>query len=116
MTREAYSREVISAGFWFGDTSAPRPTFYSYTAPEPKELAEQPLRPAEARWIDRNGQHLAVLDYEAARGSTDPRRTVLGFYESAYQAGARTAGWDIDGLASPGGVTDPYGDRSVPRR
>ncbi len=44
MTREAYSREVISSGFWFGDErSYPEPAFYSYTAPEPDGLQRQPL-------------------------------------------------------------------------
>jgi hypothetical protein len=43
VTREAYSREVISFGFWFGDDSFPEPAFYAYTAPEPTGLAGQPL-------------------------------------------------------------------------
>jgi Family of unknown function (DUF5996) len=107
VTREAYSREVISFGFWFGDDSFPEPAFYSYTAPEPPGLANDPLRPEAARWLPRNGSHLAVLSYDDARGAGDPRAGVLDFYESAYQAGARRAGWDIPRLASPGGITDP---------
>jgi hypothetical protein len=51
--------------------------------------------------------HLAVLRYDDARAADDPRAGVLDFYESAYQAGARRAGWDIQRLASPGGITDP---------
>jgi hypothetical protein len=117
VTREAYSREVISFGFWFGDDQFPEPAFYSYTAPEPAGLAAEPLSPAAATWVSRNGGHLAVLRYQDARAENDPRQAVLGFYESAYQAGARLAGWDVDGLASPGGITDPVlrgrrGDRS----
>ena len=108
VTREAYSREVISFGFWFGDDTFPEPAFYSYTAPEPPGLAEQPLEPAEARWVARDDSHLAVLTYEAARASADPRRAVLDFYESAYQAGAREAGWDVTALACPGGITDEH--------
>ena len=107
VTREAYSREVVSFGFWFGDDSFPEPAFYSYTAPEPPGLATEPLRPGAARWVPRNGSHLAVLRYDDARTANDPRARVLEFYESAYQAGARRAGWDIPGLASPGGITDP---------
>jgi uncharacterized protein DUF5996 len=107
VTREAYSREVISFGFWFGDDQFPEPAFYSYTAPEPAGLAAEPLSPPSATWMPRNGSHLAVLRYEDARTQADPRAAVLGFYESAYQAGARLAGWDIAGLASPGGITDP---------
>jgi hypothetical protein len=107
VTREAYSREVISSGFWFGDDSFPEPAFYSYTAPEPAGLATEPLRPAAARWAPRNGSHLAVLRYDDARATADPRAAVLDFWASAYEAGARRAGWDAAGFASPGGVTDP---------
>jgi hypothetical protein len=108
VTREAYSREVISFGFWFGDDRFPEPAFYAYTAPEPAGLADQPLQPAAAWWDPRDGSHLAVLRYDGARASDDPRTTVLDFYESAYQAGAQLAGWDIGRLASPGGITDPH--------
>jgi hypothetical protein len=107
VTREAYSREVISFGFWFGDDRFAEPAFYAYVAPEPPGLADQPLEPQAAWWDPRNGSHLAVLRYDDARTSEDPRAGVLGFYESAYQAGARLAGWDIERLASPGGITDP---------
>ncbi|GAA2598226.1 DUF5996 family protein [Streptomyces tubercidicus] len=117
VTREAYSREVISFGFWFGDDTFRAPAFYSYTAPEPAGLAEEPLEPAAARWADRGASHLALLPYDEVRAAADPRAAVLGFYESAYQAGARRAGWDRERLASPGGVTDPYllAGRRVPR-
>ncbi|MGH9076309.1 MAG: DUF5996 family protein [Acidimicrobiales bacterium] len=107
VTREAYSREVISSGFWFGDTKMPEPAFYSYTAPEPDGLADEPLLPAQAEWVAQNGSHLAVLRYDDARSADDPRTTILAFYDSAYQAGARRAGWDRVALACPGGVTDP---------
>ena len=101
VTREAYSHEVISAGFWFGDDSFAEPAFYSYTAPEPAGLSDEPLRPAEARWVPRGSSHLAVLRYDDARASADPRAAVLEFLESAYLAGARRAGWDIDKLRHP---------------
>ncbi|MFD0279524.1 DUF5996 family protein [Kitasatospora sp. NPDC127111] len=107
VTREAYSRELISFGFWFGDENLGEPAFYSYTAPEPAHLAEDPLTPASAKWTALGGSHLAVLPYAAARTETDPRAAVLAFYEGAYRAGAMRAGWDVDGLACPGGVTDP---------
>jgi hypothetical protein len=107
VTREAYSREVVSFGFWFGDDTFPEPAFYSYTAPEPEGLAHEPLAPAAAAWTPRNGSHLAVLRYDDARAEADPRAAVLAFYESAYQAGAGRAGWDTADLACPGGVTDP---------
>jgi hypothetical protein len=85
----------------------PEPAFYAYTAPKPAGLADQPLSPRAARWVPRNGSYLAVLGYEDARATDDPRPGVLEFYDSAYQAGARLAGWDIGRLASPGGITDP---------
>ncbi|GAA1877669.1 DUF5996 family protein [Streptantibioticus ferralitis] len=108
VTREAYSREVISAGFWFGDDAFPRPTFYSYAAPEPEGLADQRLSPAPARWVEQRGSHLAVLDYDDIRGGANARAAVLDFYEGVYRSAARLAGWDIERLASPGGITDPY--------
>jgi hypothetical protein len=106
VTREAYSRDVISFGFWFGDETFPEPAFYSYTVPEPSGLADEPLQPSAARWIERNNSHLATLRYAEVRTLPDPRVAVLDFYESAYQAGARRAGWDIAHWASPGGITD----------
>ena len=108
VTREAYSREVISFGFWFGDDTFAQPAFYSYTAPEPTDLTAEPLSPPSAQWIARKDSHLAVLPYDQARAQTDPRAAVLAFYESAYQAGAGRAGWDIAGLSCPGGITDPH--------
>jgi hypothetical protein len=107
VTREAYSRQVISFGFWFGDDNFAAPAFYAYTAPEPTGLADAPLRPAAARWVPQRGSHLAVLPYDDVRAEPDPRAGVLAFYESAYQAGARLAGWDVERLAAPGGITDP---------
>ncbi|MEU3950452.1 DUF5996 family protein [Streptomyces sp. NPDC029526] len=107
VTREAYSREVISFGFWFGDDTFPEPAFYAYAAPEPAGLADDPLEPAAAHWLDRGSSHLAVLRYDDVRKESDRRAAVLAFYESAYRAAARRAGWDVDALACPGGVTDP---------
>ncbi|MFE9461832.1 DUF5996 family protein [Streptomyces californicus] len=114
VTREAYSREVISSGFWFGDErSYPEPAFYSYTAPEPDGLQRQPLQPAAARWMESNGSHLALLPYDDVRTAPDASAEILRFYDTAYAAGARLAGWNTDRLC-PGGVTDPQ--VSVPPR
>ncbi|RZS32278.1 hypothetical protein EV193_113122 [Herbihabitans rhizosphaerae] len=117
VTREAYSREVISFGFWFGDATGGEAAFYSYTAPEPDGLAEQPLRPAVASWVPSGAGRMALLRYDDARAAPDPRATVLAFLDSAYHAGAGLAGWDVDDLACPGGVTtDPSlpADRLTP--
>ncbi len=100
VTKEAYSHEVVSFGFWPGDPTFREPAFYSYTAPEPAGLSSTPLKPAAARWEPRNGSSLAVLPYEAIRTSADPEAVLLDFLESAYQAGARLAGWDVDALTA----------------
>jgi hypothetical protein len=106
VTREAYSREVISSGFWFGDPTYPEPAFYSYTSPEPAGVADSPL-PAGARWLERGGSHLAVLPYADVRAAPQRRAAVLDFYEDAYRGGASRAGWDIDRYACVDGITDP---------
>ena len=94
VTREAYSHEVISFGFWPGDASVREPAFYSYTAPEPEGLTEHPLSPEVASWLSEGGT--ALLLYEEVRNSASPEETLLEFMESAYQAGAQSAGWDIE--------------------
>ena len=95
--REAYSHEVISFGFWFGDDNVPAPAFYSYTAPEPPGLAEEPL-PSPAKWQEANGTHMGLLMYDDIRAAETPRDLVFDFLESAYQAGAKRAGWDLANL------------------
>ncbi|MFJ2952914.1 DUF5996 family protein [Streptomyces sp. NPDC087226] len=114
VTREAYSREVISAGFWFGDPSFPEPAFYSYTAPQPAGLEHSPLRPEAASWVARDsGTHLAILTYEDVRTAPSPRAEVLAFLDSAFLAGAGAAGWDVARDACPGGVTDSARTRTA---
>lgn len=94
VTQEAYSEEVISFGFWAGDANLRAPAFYSYTAPEPADLTSRPLSPPQAFWSPSNGSHLALLWYDAVRDAPQPRQALLDFLESAYQAGALSAGWD----------------------
>ena len=98
VTREAYSRELISFGFWAGDDVLGDAAYYSYTAPEPDGLRDQPL--SAGRWIESGPGSLAVLPYEAVRTAPDPRTTLLAFLQSAYEAGARLAGWDTTGFES----------------
>ena len=93
--REAYSHEVISFGFWAGDDNVPAPAFYSYTAPEPEKLTDEKLNPAGAMWNTDKGA-MAILMYDDARKADSPRETILDFLESAYQAGAKRAGWDLE--------------------
>jgi hypothetical protein len=100
VTREAYSHEVVSFGFWAGDATVREPMFYSYTAPEPEGLADRPLAPDAASWGEAYGGSMALLPYDAVRASPDPRAALLQFLQSAYDAGAGAAGWDRDDLRS----------------
>lgn len=106
VTREAYSRELISFGFWFGDDETPVPSFYAYMAPEPGGLARKPLAPAAARWSDRGGSRLAVLSWDEVRQADEPHEMVQTFYSSAFRAGATRAGWPTEWECRHG-VTDP---------
>lgn len=105
VTREAYSHEVISFGFWAGDPRVRAPAFYSYTAPEPPGLTDQPLRPPSAAWNTTERGTLALLMYDDLRREASPRAALLDFLESAYQAGAKTAQWDQQALAAA--ITQP---------
>lgn len=100
VTREGYSHELISFGFWAGDANIRAPAFYSYTAPEPPGLADQPLQPDAAYWNVTNGSSMALLMYDEMRRMEDPRQALLDFLESAYRAGANLAEWDIAALRS----------------
>lgn len=100
VTREAYSHEVISFGFWFGDdkeNSVPAPAFYSYTAPKPERFEQEPLKPNGAFWTPDGG--MALLMYDDMRKAESAREAVLDFLESAYRAGARAARWDVGEFA-----------------
>jgi hypothetical protein len=98
MLQEAYSHEVISFGFWSGDDELGAPAFYSYTYPEPAGLRSLPLQPREAFWKPRNGSSLALYRYDDMRSAADPRAALLGFFDSAYLAGASAAHWDLKAL------------------
>lgn len=99
--REAYSHEVISFGFWAGDAQVREPAFYAYVYPEPDGLGTQPLRPQQAHWTTAPGYNMAYLSYDAARTSDAPRAALLEFLDSTYQAGAKTAGWDMATFERP---------------
>ncbi len=107
VTREAYSREVTSFGFWFGDAQVPFPAFYAYTSPEPAGLADTPL-PAGAEWAPRGTSHLAIYPLSEARATGDAKAAALAFFEAAYVAGAGLAGWDVERDRCVDGVTDPH--------
>src|SRR5436305_2564404 len=92
VTREAYSQEVSSLGFWPGNDQMPIPIFYSYAYPQPKGFAEAKVRPAAASY---NGQlHEFVLPYEEVRRASSPDEAILQFAESTYDAASTLANWD----------------------
>lgn len=101
VTREAYSHEVSSAGFWFGDDSLPEPAFYAYAAPSPEGLTSAPLSPNAARWWDLRGAPMAILRYEDVRTAEDPTGALLAFLDSAHVAAAERARWDGAALEQP---------------
>jgi hypothetical protein len=99
--KDAYSHEVISFGFWPGDENVRAAAFYAYAYPSPSGLEKETLLPAAAQWVDNNGSPMALLMYDDLIKTADPRRELLDFLESAYQAGARLAGWDMDDFRVP---------------
>ncbi|GGD55272.1 DUF5996 family protein [Aurantiacibacter arachoides] len=101
ITREAYSHEVSSAGFWPGGGGIEEPCFYSYAYPVPAGFAEQGVAPAAARFDQGLGEF--VLPYEAVRTAADPEATLLQFLQGTFDAAARLGGWD-EGLARPLGL------------
>ena len=99
--KDAYSHECISFGFWAGDENVQEPAFYSYTYPSPDGLDNQNLEPEQANWIVNNGTPMAVLTYADLCEMDNPKARLLEFLESAYQAGAELAGWDMDEFKVP---------------
>lgn len=94
---EAYSHEVISAGFWAGDRNVPEPAYYCYTYPSPPGLDGELLLPRDkARWIQSNGSPMALFTYADMIKEQDPKQALLDFLESSYLAGAKKADWPIN--------------------
>jgi hypothetical protein len=102
VTREAYSHEVSSAGFWPGGAMGGGPLFYSYAYPAPDGFARAAVAPAEARFDEALGEF--VLDYEAVRTVPDPDAALLAFLSSTYEAAANLAQWDRSALECAAGV------------
>jgi hypothetical protein len=90
---EAYSHEVISAGFWPGSAGMlDEPAFYAYSYPEPSGFAEAHVEPAAAYYHPT--LHEFILPYESVRQSRTPEKDLLEFLQSTYEAGAELAKWD----------------------
>jgi hypothetical protein len=94
--REAYSHEVISAGFWPGNGGYGAAAFYCYAAPVPEGLSEKKILPEAATWDKTLGEY--VFRYEDVRRQTSPEMALLEFIENAYSAAADCAKWDRNHL------------------
>ncbi|HET9315444.1 MAG TPA: DUF5996 family protein [Vicinamibacteria bacterium] len=96
VTREAYSHEVSSAGFWPGGGPLSHPVFYSYAYPEPPGFPDATVRPREASWSPDLREFL--LPYDVVRVAEDPDAVLLEFLQSTYEAAATLAKWDREAL------------------
>jgi hypothetical protein len=92
ITREAYSHEVISHGWWPGQGPLGKPAFYSYTAPAPEGLSNAKIRPDKAIYNNDLSEFLFL--YDDVRNAPDPDAALLDFCQSTYEAGANLAHWD----------------------
>jgi hypothetical protein len=92
ITREAYSHEVSSAGFWPGGGPITGAAFYCYIVPEPAGFAQSPVRPEKAFYHPQ--LHEFLLMYDDVRAAESPRETLLEFLQSTYEAAATLANWD----------------------
>lgn len=102
VTREAYSHEVSSAGFWPGQGTG-EPMFYSYSYPAAEGFKNQPVVPDAAYWHSDLGEFL--LPYEAVRMAGDPEAMLMQFLQTTYAAAADTGNWERASLERPIGET-----------
>jgi hypothetical protein len=100
ITREAYSHEVISAGFWPGNGGFGDAAFYCYAAPAPAGLDAVTIQPAGAGYDTVLGEF--ILKYDVLRAEASPDEALLQFLQSSYEAGANLAKWDRRALERSG--------------
>jgi hypothetical protein len=98
ITREAYSHEVSSVGFWPG-SGIEGPAFFSYMAPEPPGFRESRVRPDAAIYHQQLNEF--ILMYDDVRRAPSPSTALLDFCQSTYEAGAQLAHWDRQALEKP---------------
>jgi hypothetical protein len=96
ITKEGYSHEVISAGFWPGGGAVSGAAFYSYTAPAPDGLETAAIQPKSGFY--NKEMSLFLLMYDDVRTAKSPDTDILNFCQSTYEAGARLANWDRNSL------------------
>jgi hypothetical protein len=99
ISREAYSHEVSSCGFWPGAPGI-APLFYAYAYPEPAGFAAAAVAPAAAHWDPAMAEF--VLPYEAVRAAGDPDGALMAFFQSTYVSAADLAHWPRAALERPG--------------
>ena len=92
ITKEAYSHEVSSVGWWPGNGGFDAPMFYSYAAPSPQGFSEAKVGPAQAYYDAKLGEFL--LPYDAVRNAADPAAALLEFCQTTYEAAANLGKWD----------------------
>jgi hypothetical protein len=92
VTREAYSHEVSSCGFWAGTPPVDYPAFYSYAYPDPPGFADVRVRPDGAFYSADLREF--ILPYARVRESSTPDQTLLEFLQSTYEAAADLGLWD----------------------
>ncbi len=100
ITREAYSHEVISAGFWPGGGEIKGAAFYAYAAPEPEGFSQSVVAPSQAFYHPQMKEFF--LMYDEVRQAASPRTMLLDFLQSTYEAGANLGKWDRAALERPG--------------
>jgi hypothetical protein len=96
ITREAYSQEVSSLGFWPGNAAAPTPIFYSYAYPEPPGFADAKIQPEAASYQPKLREF--ILFYDAVRTAESPDEVLLDFAQSTYDAASKLGKWDRTAL------------------
>ena len=101
ITREAYSHEVSSAGFWPGSDAYPQPAFYSYAYPEPPGFRDAPVTPG-ASFDTALGEF--ILPYDKVRDAAAPDALLLDFLVATYNAAADAGHWDRKALECAIGV------------
>ena len=92
ITRESYSHEVISHGFWAGSGAITEPAFYAYAAPEPAGFKTAAVSPHEAYYS--NELSIFILPYEVVRVAASPEDVLMEFVETTYDAAAKLAAWN----------------------
>jgi hypothetical protein len=96
---EAYSHELVAAGFWPGSPDVPRAEYYAYAMPAPDGIAGAAIGPGAAGWNADRGEFL--LPYEAVSKAADPAETLLEFLQTTYEAAANLGRWDRVLLEEP---------------